>query len=222
MVLISESMNLMSSTTSKSGSKWSWGFRGVRSVTEGGEQELEVAVASKLWVFMVLLPVFGEDKVTSSRSVGKAPPLWPPLASLLHQGGLTSCWWPPFCCCCCWSKLRTKKRKWKLWGSYSRLSSLERGKQVLRPFVIGLQNFCLRFECSAGLAVQSGVVPRHHPSTAGLAGLDGLSVQYRVVPRHHPSTTGQTGQWRVVPRHHPSTACLAAQCVAVPRHHPSG
>ena len=119
MVLISESMNLMSSTTSKSGSKWSWGFRGVRSVTEGGEQEL-LGVASKPEVVFKLVPLFGEDRVTSSKSVGKAPPLlWPPpLASLLHQDGLTSCWWPPFCCCCCWSKLKVKVVR-----LYSRLPS---------------------------------------------------------------------------------------------------
>ena len=89
-------MNFISSTTSKSGSKWSCGFIGVKSVTEGGEHELEVGSKPPEAEAVLFKLVLGEDKVTSSKSVGKAPPpgAWPPLlgvASLLHHDGLTSC-----------------------------------------------------------------------------------------------------------------------------------
>ena len=91
MVRISESMNFMSSTTSKSGSKWSCGVKVVRSVTEGGEQEEEVTsnpldATPPTLLTPGVTPGAAEvagvgDRVTSSRSVGKAPS---------HQDGLTS------------------------------------------------------------------------------------------------------------------------------------
>ena len=94
MVRIKESMNFMSSTTSKSGSKYfESGFKFVKSVTEGGEHDDEVvgsnpaaadpAAADEADV-SCLFTLFVGERVTSSRSVGKAPS---------HQAGLT-----PDCC----------------------------------------------------------------------------------------------------------------------------
>ena len=96
MVRIKESMNFMSSTTSKSGSKYfESGFKFVKSVTEGGEHDEEVvgsnpdpvaadpAAADDADV-SCLFTLFVGERVTSSRSVGKAPS---------HQAGLT-----PDCC----------------------------------------------------------------------------------------------------------------------------
>ena len=94
-VLIKESINFISSTTSKSGSKWSWGFKGVKSVTEGGEHEDELASKQPPFGLEVApFRLFVGERVTSSRSDGNAP--------APHHWEVEPTSWPP----CCWSRLK--------------------------------------------------------------------------------------------------------------------